>query len=77
MILLRRHIAMLDHLAIDIKSRHGVLVSREGIIQAIVDAAMISGASADTLPWPESPTRGKRGSGRRGTWNYATHVRGT
>ena len=34
--------------------KRGPLVSRQGIIQAIVDAAMISDISTDGFSWPES-----------------------
>jgi hypothetical protein len=34
-----RHVAMLDRLAVDIRVRHGVAMSRTGILRAIVEAA--------------------------------------
>jgi hypothetical protein len=42
-----RHIAMLDRLAVDIRLRHGVAMSRAGILRAIVEAAQRNGWAAD------------------------------
>ena len=46
-ILFRRHVAMLDHLMVAIRLRHGTTVDRSQIIHAIVTGAMIRGVSAD------------------------------
>jgi hypothetical protein len=42
-----RHVAMLDRLAVDIRLRHGVAMSRAGILRAIVEAAQREGWAAD------------------------------
>jgi hypothetical protein len=56
LLLLRRQIAMLDHLMVDIRLRHGANVDRTRIIQAIITAAERSGISADDFVWPRPPT---------------------
>jgi hypothetical protein len=38
-----RHIVMLDRLAVDIRVRHGVAISRTSILHAIVEAAERTG----------------------------------
>lgn len=38
-VLLLRHIAALDHLAVNIRMRTGVVLSRAGIIAAFIDAS--------------------------------------
>jgi hypothetical protein len=37
--IISRHVALLDRLAVDIRLRHGVAMSRTGILRAIVEAA--------------------------------------
>jgi hypothetical protein len=41
-----RHVAMLDSLAVDIRLRHGVVISRAHLIGAIVEAADRGGWAA-------------------------------
>jgi hypothetical protein len=45
--IVNRHVAMLDSLAVDIRLRHGVVISRAHIIGAIVDAAERGGWAAE------------------------------
>ena len=37
--IISRHVAMLDRLAVEIRLRHGVAMSRTGILRAIVEVA--------------------------------------
>jgi hypothetical protein len=45
--MISRHVAMLDRLAIDIRLRHGVAMSRTSILRAIVEAAEREGWAAE------------------------------
>jgi hypothetical protein len=45
--IISRHVAMIDRLAVDIRLRHGVVMSRAGILRAIVEAAQREGWAAD------------------------------
>jgi len=38
-VIISRHVAMLDRLAVEIRLRHGVAMSRTGILRAIVEVA--------------------------------------
>lgn len=38
-----RHIVMLDRLAVDMRMRHGVAISRSSILHAIVEASLRTG----------------------------------
>jgi hypothetical protein len=42
-----RHVAMLDRLAVDIRLRHGVAMSRAAILRAIVEAAQRGGWASE------------------------------
>jgi hypothetical protein len=42
-VLLQRHIAYLDHIAVDIRLRHGKIVRRDALVRAFVEAAMLRG----------------------------------
>lgn len=51
-VLLDRHVAYLDRLAIDIRLKHGKAISRAEIIRALIEAAFQSGvdlSDADSL----------------------------
>lgn len=51
-VLLDRHVAYLDRLAIDIRLKHGKAISRAEIIRGLIEAAFQSGAdltNADSL----------------------------
>jgi hypothetical protein len=39
-VLLNRHIALLDRLAVDIRLRHGTIIRRDALVRAFVEAAM-------------------------------------
>ena len=45
--IISRHVAMLDRLAVEMRLRHGVAMSRAGILRAIVEAAERNGWAAD------------------------------
>ena len=45
--IISRHVAMLDRLAVEVRLRHGVAMSRTGILRAIVEAAERKGWAAD------------------------------
>jgi hypothetical protein len=52
-VLLDRHVAYLDRIAVDIRYKHGVAIARAEIIRALVDAASSSKldlASAANVP---------------------------
>ncbi len=61
-LLFRRQIAMLDHLTVAIRLRHGTTVDRTRIIQAILTAAMMSGISADDYAGTSALVSGSVGS---------------
>lgn len=42
-VLLNRQIANLDRLAVDIRLRHGVIIRRDALVRAFVEAAMRRG----------------------------------
>ena len=70
-VLLDRHVANLDRLAIDIRLRHGKAISRAEIIRALIEAAFQSGVdlsqanSLETLvELLTASTGGKRKGGR-------------
>jgi len=44
-VLLDRHVAYLDRIAIDIRLRHGVAISRAELIRGLIEAAWQSGLS--------------------------------
>ena len=43
LIMFRRHVALLDRLAVDVRVRHHVVLSRSAIIRALVDLAITKG----------------------------------
>jgi hypothetical protein len=45
--IISRHVALLDRLAVEIRLRHGVAMSRTGILRAIVEAAEREAWAAD------------------------------
>jgi hypothetical protein len=45
--MISRHVAMLDRLAVDMRIRHGIAMSRTGILRAIVEAADREGWAAE------------------------------
>jgi hypothetical protein len=44
--IVNRQVAMLDRLAVEMRLRHGVAMSRAGILRAIVEAAQRNGWAA-------------------------------
>ena len=42
-VLLNRHIAYLDRLAVDIRLKHGKIIRRDALVRAFVEAAMRRG----------------------------------
>ena len=64
-VLLDRHVAYLDRLAIDIRLKHGKAISRAEIIRGLIEAAFQSGIdlsqadSIDTIVELLNPTRKK------------------
>lgn len=69
-VLLDRHVAYLDRLAIDIRLRHGKAISRAEIIRGLIESAFQSGIdlsqadSMDTLVELLTGTSGKRKTAR-------------
>ena len=69
-VLLRRHIAALDHLAVSIRLRTGVVLSRAGIIAAFIEAsrrgprAALEAMLQRRVPVNKYRTRGPRREGR-------------
>jgi len=45
-IMFRRHVALLDRLAVDVRMRHHVVFSRSAIIRALIDLAMTKDTEA-------------------------------
>ena len=67
-VLLDRHVAYLDRLAIDIRLRHGRAISRAEIIRALIESASQSGidlSQADSLETLVELLKGN-GSSREG-----------
>ncbi len=71
-VLLRRHIAALDYLAVSIRLRTGVALSRAGIIDAFIAAsrhqprAVVEAMLQRRVPVNKYRKRGPRGEGRTG-----------
>ncbi|HSY49996.1 MAG TPA: hypothetical protein VLC46_14370 [Thermoanaerobaculia bacterium] len=71
-VLLLRHISALDHLAVTIRLRAGVVLSRAGIIAAFIEAsrrrprAALEAMLQKRVPVNKYRTRGPRGEGRSG-----------
>ena len=67
-VLLDRHVAYLDRLAIDIRLKHGKAISRAEIIRGLIEAAFQSGidlSQADSIDSLVDLLVGSSGSGKR------------
>src|SRR5437763_4192609 len=67
-VLLDRHVAYLDRLAIDIRLKHGRAISRAEIIRGLIEAAFQSGidlSQADSIDSLVDLLVGSSGSGKR------------
>lgn len=65
-VLLDRHVALLDRLAVDIRLKHGKAISRAELIRALIEAAYQSGIDLSDATSSDALIGLLVGSGRRG-----------
>lgn len=71
-VLLLRHVAALDHLAVSVRLRTGVVLSRSDIIRAVIGAsrrqprAVLEAMLQRRVPVNKYRARGPRAEGRKG-----------